>query len=192
MIEMRLSVELLLAMGVPGVLARQITSDAELISTDAMRVVQAFITAKPTTVPFEGSNSVEFDGTEWLLVLAGPPGAGKSLAAACALATLGGMWVPAEGLADIKFDAKTARPWPLVVIDNLGLEYAGPGAYGISRAEQLLVHRHSENRRTIVTTNMRRRTLDGVMGFEERYGGRVAERLARGGKYVITLPEGGR
>lgn len=115
------------------------------------------------------------DGDGVLLVLSGPPGVGKSLAAAAALIrSAGGLWVDAPGLATPPMDGETTdrrmREAALLVLDDCGLEHS-PSGYAASRICGVLDAREAELRPTIVTTNLT------SSEFGDRYGARLASRL---------------
>ena len=165
-----------------------------LLETDALKVARAWAAGKPARVVLAGGAAVDVRGDEWCLVLAGPPGCGKSLAAAWALAESGaGKWLSAtllqsvdlelaeygapdsdvrRGVAPDGFSAKA-----LLVLDDLGEEHVGASGWAVSRAQHLLCARHADGARTIVTTNLRRR---GAGQFAERYGERVDDRINDG------------
>jgi hypothetical protein len=174
--------------GLPG---RHAVGARELLPTEALRLVRAFISGRPQGVPLDDGGSIAFIGNEWVLVLAGLPGNGKSVASAYGVAMSGGLWMHARTLAKPRVELDDAERAPLLVIDDLGTEHAGESGYGISRAQALLEHRHAERRRTIITTNLRRRRAseNDPVAFVDRYGDRVNDRLSEGGKYIVlTAP----
>lgn len=122
-------------------------------------------------------------GEGLLLVLGGDTGRGKSCAAAVALARRPGVWVHSPDLAKPPVKKKDAededeetvrdgrmRSAPLLVLDEVGLEHS-PGGYAASRITATLSIRDSNNRPTIVTTNL------SAPQFKEKYGDRIGSRL---------------
>lgn len=118
-----------------------------------------------------------------LLILSSLAGRGKSIAAAYAIFRQAGRFVTAADLGRMGFDEKErlqglyqAR---LLVLDDLGREYAGGKGWLQSAIEDLLTTRYDGKRRTIVTTNLSAQT------FKERYGERVADRIRGRGRFVV-------
>lgn len=125
-----------------------------------------------------------------LVVLAGPVGTGKSLAAAWALSQrweaccaapprhplrLGGtpIWLPAPLLARTatwnEDRINTWRDSMLLVLDDMGVEEAGDRTASV--LDDLINHRSEGGAPTIITTNLDRKP------FVERYGERIVDRL---------------
>jgi hypothetical protein len=144
-----------------------------LRSTEALTTVRSFVARTPLLV---GGHRL-LEGVEDLLVLAGGPGCGKTLAAAWAIGRFGGLFVAASQLGDPRFDANEAERARLLVIDDAGTEYAGPSGYAAHRIAELLILRHAERRRSIVTTNLDRAR------FGAHYGDRLDDRLEESGAY---------
>ena len=147
--------------------------------TDATKAVVKFLTA-----PREA----------WCLVLAGNPGTGKSTAAAHYL------WVTAD---TTKTGPSTAQRWwtahevsrvsqyhqsgvesgleklmriPVLVIDDLGVEYLDKNGFFSSRFDEIMDSRYNNFRKTIITTNL------NSEDFQKRYGKRVTTRIRHGFK----------
>lgn len=154
-----------------------------LIDTDALRVTKAFATGEEVTIQLDGGGRVALVGDESLLVLAGPPGVGKSLAAAVPLERNTGVYVTAPDLAQLDGPAEKCKSVDWLVIDDLGTEHVGGGGFAISRLVGVIVARFEERLPTIVTTNLVR------PDFTSRYGDRIEDRLHGGGRYVALVGE---
>lgn len=162
---------------IPGAPDRRTLAD-----TESLRAARAFVAApKAAGLLLDSGVRVPFMGSEWLLVLAGPPGTGKTIAAAYALARVGGHWLSARNLANPKFDISAAERADLLVLDDLGGEYSGASSFGPDRAAALLEMRHEEERRTIITTNLKEPDLAA------RYGARLASRLKEQGRFIACV-----
>lgn len=150
--------------------------DGELEHTEALRVARGFLA----------------DPGAWLLVLAGPPGVGKTVAAAWFLdepsATNGGRrFLPALEVARRGIYGEDATFWNeargagRLVIDDLGTEPLDAKGYAFANLAALLAHRHANEAKTLITSNL---TLDA---FRARYlaedGGRLADRFREGGTF---------
>lgn len=147
------------------------------IETTAMIAARAFASRKPTTKP-------ALKGDETFLILAGPVGVGKSLAAAWLLAKLGGKWIRAADLVRIKGDedpTEAAAVGSPVVIDDLGQEHVGASDYALSTIDRVLSARYDANQITIITTNLNR------ADFRRRYSARLDDRINECGAYVECL-----
>ena len=128
-----------------------------------------------------------------LLVLSGPVGTGKSLAAAWALWDWwvasarrnpwgklvyheGRCWIAAPHLARLQAwseDVQAIEAAPILVLDDLGEEEATPRI--LSLISGVITTRFAEQRPSIITTN-----LDGKT-FRDRYGERLIDRLRESG-----------
>jgi DNA replication protein DnaC len=132
-------------------------------------------------------------GTEakTILVLAGGPGVGKTVAAGWGAAFHGGYFAKAIDLVRIGMfpreaeDARLVRELRsarLIVLDDLGAEPLDAKGYGIAAITDLVDRRYDGARKTIVTTNL---PLDE---FRERYGTgsgvRLWERVREVGRFV--------
>lgn len=153
-----------------------------LLATDAVRAVSAFMGRKATTVDLDGGGTVVFTGIETTLVLAGPVGIGKTVAACKVLVDRVGRYVGAPALTVLDGPFDDAVTAGLLVLDDLGLEHLGDSGWALARIVELLSARHASKRLTIVSTNlMRRRSMAGQPPqFSERYGARVDDRLNDG------------
>lgn len=140
-------------------------------------------------------------GTERMLILAGPVGCGKTLAACWLMAQgtpdaypRGTAW-PADlharlayvgELEEICFHerkrAKALRECSLLVIDDLGVEAVDERGRAQWRSflDQLFWARHAGKLRTVVTTNL------AVDAFKDSYGARIADRVRSTGEFVIA------
>lgn len=162
--------------GVPARLRRRLSDlDHQTLS---MRAVSAFDATQ---------------GRQWALVLSGRPGVGKTFAAAwwlrCQIERSGRKpsskpfrtWWTAADFARVSAYGDTLghmERCPYLVLDDLGAEYLDPKGHYLNRLDSLIDARYSNDRRTVVTTNLNRRD------FAARYGERVNDRLHDGGRYV--------
>ena len=121
-----------------------------------------------------------------ILVLSGPPGRGKSVAA-CAWLTMPSRvhvskrWLSAGSLArGYAYDADAfdglARAGRLV-IDDLGTEYQDQKDRYLATLLELLQQRFAHERPTCITTNL------GAEEFKTRYEDRLASRIREDGKF---------
>src|SRR5216683_2881174 len=116
-------------------------------------------------------------GAGLLLILAGEPGRGKSIAAAWALSCRWGLWVNAPELAvppkdkegKVTLDERM-RKAGLLVLDDAGIEHS-PSGYAVSRIIAAIEWREAEEKPTLVTTNL------SSKDFKHRYGDRIASRI---------------
>lgn len=112
------------------------------------------------------------------LVLSGPTGVGKSYAAAAVLGLAGGhfaFWPQSCGRLlrpDLR-DAELARlkTHHLLVIDDLGMEYAKEGGFLEALTDEVIWHREGNYGPTIITTNL---TPDDM---RSRWSSRIVDRL---------------
>ncbi len=152
--------------GIPWRYLRFIAQGTEPKSTKALTAAKQFL--QP---PFQ-----------WALVLAGPPGCGKTYSAAWACWERCGRFLDVAKLARLSsYDDETMALYEraaLLVIDDLGTEYADAKGAFQSRLDGLLSYRCASERQTVITTN-----LNGAE-FRERYGDRIADRLNEGGRYL--------
>lgn len=168
--------------GVPAKDARAI-ADGALDETDALKA----------------AHSASEDGSR-ILVLAGPPGVGKTTAAAWLASQgvrSGKLWVEkrgeeilfltALGLARTSvYDDDAMRPierTPLLVIDDVGAEYADAKGMFATILDGVVNERYAANRRTVITTNL------NASSFKERYGERIADRIRECGRFVELAGE---
>ena len=143
--------------------------------TSALMAVREF-----TQAPKEG----------WCLVLSGPKGCGKSTAGAyylwdktrsmTASPPRDMRWWTASRVARVSGyndHLEKMMSVPLMVIDDLGVEYLDKNGYFNHRLDELIDERYSNYRKTIITTNL------NSEDFQARYGGRVADRIRQGFKH---------
>jgi DNA replication protein DnaC len=125
------------------------------------------------------------------LVLAGPTGVGKSVAAACLVrewpypqawfvvvpGLVGAFLSPTRREAALE----RSKGASLLVLDEFGGEYLKEGGLGFYLIEELLAHREAEELPTVLTTNCTAEEL------RERLSDRILDRLQAGGT-VYTVP----
>ena len=108
------------------------------------------------------------------LVLSGGAGAGKTWAAAHAVAQLGGLWVNAHELGRLVHEDRIeslCHGVGVVVLDDLGQEHLGPRAGGLSVVDEVTKRRVERGLRLLVTTNL---TPDALRArYGERFWSRV-------------------
>ncbi len=121
------------------------------------------------------------------LVLAGGKGCGKSTAAVWAIAhLLDGHFRYAGELAGLSRDDDERRKITrsrLLVIDDLGVEYLDDKGWFAAFFDEVIVRRHDNELKTIITTNLPRAKFQGRYRSE-----RVLDRLATG--MFIEIPDG--
>ncbi len=167
--------------GVPKKHRRQVL--AGLKDCEALRHARAFMEAPPE---------------RWsILVLGGPRGVGKTQAAAWALGEVSsGRFLKSDELSRIGAYNKEAQDKlkqpELLVVDDLGVEYADRKGFLFALVDALIDTRYADERRTIITTNMRAKDYEAIVdgktvkieGFASRYGERVADRIREAGRFV--------
>jgi hypothetical protein len=120
-----------------------------------------------------------------IFVLSGGVGVGKSVAAAVwmMLAPAGGVWLQAAELSrDYAYDEKRLRRLieaSRLVVDDLGAEYLDAGGRYLATLSEILETRFAHRHRTLVTTNCAPEV------FRQRYGERLASRIAEDGAFVV-------
>jgi len=150
---------------VSGIPARVLRAAIEPSETDATRAVGA--------------------GHDDLIVLAGAPGRGKSVAA-CVWLLGGGLktrrWVTAGDLSrGYAYDRAAFRELATVdrlVIDDLGQEYQDEKGRYQSTLDELVAARFADERKTCITTN-----ITDAAAFKTRYGDRLASRINESGRF---------
>ena len=161
--------------GVPERIISTFSKAEEMKTTTAMKEVQRFM---------------ESGDGGWCLVLAGHKGCGKSTAAAHYLfhntekcspnnAPKDQRWWTAAKVSRVSsYDKELERLMnlPILIIDDLGVEYMDKGGHFKHRLDELLDARYSNFRKTIITTNLNKKD------FQERYGERVSSRIMEGFK----------
>ena len=152
--------------GVPAAVMALLSAPASYLTlTPARNAVREFMVDAPGT-----------------LILAGPVGTGKTVAACSAFLRQRGLFVRAAHLSRLGwFDEDAWRPYEraaLLVVDDLGTEYFDAKGGGQAQWETFFDLRHSELRRTICTTNL---TADE---FKSRYSEKWRDRLAERGAFV--------
>lgn len=148
----------------------RIVLSGEARDTRAMAAVRAFMASESSA-----------------LVLAGGKGCGKSTAAVWAIAERrAGHFRYAGELAGLSRDDDERRKItraPLLVIDDLGVEYLDDKGWFAAFFDEVIVRRHDNELKTIITTNLPKAK------FSARYRSeRVLDRLSTG--MFVEIPEG--
>lgn len=153
---------------------------AQLKTTLAIRAVAALV--KRERLDHDGPDgAAHLTGTERLLVLAGPPGVGKTIAACYGLGKLGGRYTRGYLLGDRRSRGELVRERCLVV-DQLGRIQDGEGrARTATAVEELLDVRCGERTLTILCGNFFRAQ------FDEEFGAAVVSRLKGHGAWIECL-----
>jgi DNA replication protein DnaC len=120
---------------------------------------------------------------ERILVLGGDRGVGKTTAAAwLACQVHGARFLDATRLMRVDtYSDESMNPLercPLLVLDDLGTEYADVKGKLSSLVDGLVNTRYAGLRRTVVTTNL------NASQFKLRYGERIADRIREAGRFV--------
>jgi DNA replication protein DnaC len=140
--------------------------------------------------PTETPATEQIATPESLVVLAGLPGVGKSVAALLWLWEVSKQrpecmrWIQSGEIARrYAYDADAfdgiTRIWALV-IDDLGLDYVDDKGRYVQVLEEILDKRFANMRRTMVTTNIVETDV-----FEKRYGKRLYSRLCEDGAFIV-------
>ena len=152
---------------------------SRLRKTLCLRSVAALVTRRAFEyVGPEGEAHVR--GTEVLLVLAGPTGVGKTIAAGYALGKLGGRYTRGYTLGSERLtrdERATLAAAPCIVVDQLG-RTQDRDSYTAQTVEELVDLRTGERRLTIFVGNFIRRD------FEATFGEVVVSRLCGSGTWV--------
>lgn len=175
-----------------------------LRDTDPLRLMRAVLRRKPMVVQLENGAQVDrhgkvhrgrvvLRGDEIHIGLFGNRGVGKTVAAAYAIARLGGLYTlaaqytrPAHNDGVVLAACKGAG---VLVVDQVGRENRGESAFGLSQLEEVIDHRHAGKRITVAVGNMEWSGRGGVEGFIERYEGIVADRWNGAGVFVLFAGE---
>ena len=137
----------------------------------------------------------------WCLVLAGPAGRGKSVAAAYWLKRLAyhhfigtrsnhgegrsfdgykQHWWSAQAVSRISSRDDSLRVLMQrdgIVIDDLGTEYMDTKGHTLHRFDEMIAYRYANFKRTLMTTNL------NAEAFKERYWNRIVSRIDDGGMF---------
>jgi len=144
--------------------------------------------------PIETDATKQTANADDMLILAGTPGVGKSVAALLWLFDRAKgkpeclRWVQSGDLArgyayDQEAFASVADVYALV-IDDLGVEYLDDRGRYLSTLEELLSRRFARMRKTLLTTNI----TDPAV-FADRYKERLASRVSEAGAFVVCVGE---
>jgi DNA replication protein DnaC len=138
------------------------------------------------------------DGDSVSLVVGGPRGCGKTVAASWAVSQgvaplLGWQGCGAPLFVDVSRLARVSRysndemdeleNASLLAIDDLGMEYNDAKGAFLATLDGLFNARYSNCRRTLITTNLT------ASRFRERYGERIADRIRESGRFVEIAGE---
>ncbi len=164
--------ESVLGRGVPELHVRNVF-DSEPEDCDALQRVKAFMDADQQV----------------FLVLSGATGTRKSGSACWALSAHPGRYVSATrllGASVSKLEDERERyagffKTPLLVLDDLGSEYASDAGYAAQIINTLVDARYGALLKTIMTTNLDARQ------FKDRYGERVADRIRELGQWMPVV-----
>ena len=157
---------------------------SRLKKTIALRAVSAIVERKP--LDYRGSDGeVVVRGSESLVVLAGPTGVGKTIAACYALGKLGGKYTRGYALGAerlTKEDRKDLGSTPCVVVDQLG-RTQDRDSYQAQTVEEVVDLRTASRLLTIFVGNFVR------ADFESAFGDVVVSRLSGSGVWVEAKGE---
>ena len=142
----------------------------------------ALLTHKGSVDAAKAAEAFVRDGSLRLLVLGGPTGRGKTVAATWLAATLDACrWLSAKdvrvGDAWSQTQPKTAKA-AVLIVDDLGHETS---EWAHKELSALLESRFDKGRRSIITTNLPPAT------FAKTYGDRLASRLEKPGRGLYVL-----
>jgi DNA replication protein DnaC len=150
--------------GVPARQVERVTAGEKLARSQALEAAHAW----------------ERSG-ETLLLLLGPPGTGKTTAAAWLCRKLG-RFVAAADMARMSAYAAdgvaSLEQGKLLVIDDIGVEYADAKGLFRSQLDAVVSSRFGDRRRTVLTGNI------GLPEWRERYGARLLDRAREDGVIV--------
>lgn len=122
-----------------------------------------------------------------VVVLSGPPGCGKSVAAAWWALNSNTLptWVRATTFAATsRFDRDKRDEWlraGALVLDDLGTEYIDAKGSFLTDLDELIDTYYGDRAPLVITTNCR------FAEFKERYGARILDRLTECGKWISVL-----
>lgn len=137
--------------------------DPPLKKTPALTAVRSWLDSSPRPA---------------LLMLAGPTGIGKTVAACYAIAKLGGIYARAYALSRPGFDVEAAQSVALLVLDQSGREHVGPSAFGLAALEEIIDGRYAARLPTVLIGNLTQPQ------FDARYDEIIAERMRGDGQWV--------
>lgn len=173
------------------------TDRKPLMELDSLVLVRALIRRKRLRVPLENgaealadgarhAGEVFLTGSERILALIGNQGRGKSLAAAYAIARLGGLYTSAPAWTrrgGVDYDVALAVP--VLVVDQLCREDWGSSDWMRSQLEDVVDQRYQRRRLTIFVANVVREALDRHL-VEKFNQSTMGDRL-RGEAVVVEL-----
>lgn len=153
-------------------LVDDVKGEHQLASTGPLEVVREWLVQKPRPN---------------LLILAGTKGIGKTVAATYAISRFSvvprGKYILATEVVDPKVRIKRLANYPVLVVDQLGLEYVSNPAWCDSRFTELVVRRDSDMLPTIFVGNLDEKA------FRSRYGSSVMDRVVGDGMIrIFRLP----
>ncbi len=158
------------------------------------KLVNAAIAPWPTeTTAMQHARAYLQGRARYVIVLAGGVGTGKSTAAAAIAFDGGGSrpgFIRASALERRGRYSKDLDAWlesrTMLVIDDLGAEVLDGHGVFRSLLDETIDMFYSDEKRIVITTNLiaRRDKDDGAPQFVERYGDRVASRLAECGTWA--------
>jgi DNA replication protein DnaC len=118
-----------------------------------------------------------------VLVLSGPPGCGKTVAATWW--ALQRSWAPTfvratSFAASSRYDRDTRERWlgaNALVLDDLGTEYADAKGSFLTDLDELIDTFYGDRRPLVITTNLK------AEDFRDRYGARIVDRIRESGRW---------
>jgi DNA replication protein DnaC len=146
--------------------------DGRLESTPALDAARSFL------------KDLDKERDKRILVLAGPPGVGKSVAAAWLIAACDrpALFIDQSRLVRrSRYSNEDMRPLEdvtLLAIDDLGSEYLDEKGSFVATLDGLINARYAEELPTVFTTNL------ASTRFVQRYGERIADRIREVGRFV--------
>jgi hypothetical protein len=173
------------------VILAAVRRETQLSDVDALRVMRGILRARRMAVHVDDAREVRdgelapagdvyLTGDERIAVFGGNVGRGKTIAACYAIAYRGGLYTVAGQWSRPGLDLEAAKVAPVLVIDQLGREYAGERAdYMRSQLEEVLDARVADRRLTVCAGN-----FDLTM-FIERCQKVIVDRVAGFGVFVL-------